>query len=55
MRSQEKVGTFQAGRIRTGNNKLLVLDDSGLLRLPLANGLPDVRDSKAIPCWQLNE
>jgi outer membrane protein assembly factor BamB len=30
---QEKVGTFQAGLIRTGDNKLLVLDDSGLLRL----------------------
>jgi outer membrane protein assembly factor BamB len=31
--SQEKVGTFQAGLIRTANNKLLVLDDAGLLRL----------------------
>jgi outer membrane protein assembly factor BamB len=31
--SEPKVGTFQAGIIRTGDNKLLVLDDSGLLRL----------------------
>jgi outer membrane protein assembly factor BamB len=30
---QDKVGTYQAGLIRTGDHKLLVLDDSGLLRL----------------------
>ncbi len=31
--SKDKVGVFQAGLIRTGDDKLLVLDDSGLLRL----------------------
>jgi outer membrane protein assembly factor BamB len=31
--SQDKVGVFQVGLIRTGDEKLLVLDDSGLVRL----------------------
>ncbi len=31
--SKDKVGVFQAGLIRTGDDKLLVLDDSGLLPL----------------------
>jgi outer membrane protein assembly factor BamB len=30
---QDKVGTYQAGLIRTGDNKLLVLDDAGVARL----------------------